>query len=391
MRLLASNELNTVQSRGLLQFRLPKPSHTMSELLRNALCRDTPMIDVRAPVEFAQTALPFVQNLPILNDEEREQVGICYKNEGQAAATALGHRLVSGETKARRIQGWVTFLVKHPDALLFCARGGMRSKLAIQWLKDAGYSMTRIEGGYKQIRQLLVEQYSVDPARLLILAGSTGVGKTEVLVQDPIHIDLEGLANHRGSAFGTRVTVQPAQTVFENGLGVQLLKWQSAGSDLLLLEDEGRLIGRLHLPPPLQAAMRAAPLVVLEASFEARALRIHQDYILDNWRRFEGVHGDDAFEKFSEYLLQALNSIKKRLGGIGFETCHNKLTDALTLQSLGNTSGHLGWIEYLLVNYYDPMYTYQLNQKAERIVFRGDAAEIRDYLVEVRKKHALNF
>ncbi|MGB2479854.1 MAG: tRNA 2-selenouridine(34) synthase MnmH, partial [Pseudomonadales bacterium] len=352
---------------------------------------DTPMIDVRAPVEFAQTALPAAQNLPILNDDEREQVGICYKNDGQAAATALGHRLVSGETKARRIQGWVAFVQNHPNALLFCARGGMRSKLATQWLKDAGYSMTRIEGGYKQIRQLLVEQYSVDPARLLILAGSTGVGKTEVLVQDPIHIDLEGLANHRGSAFGTRVTVQPAQTVFENGLGVQLLKWQSAGSDLLLLEDEGRLIGRLHLPPPLQAAMKAAPLVVLEASFEARALRIHQDYILDNWRRFEGVHGDDAFEKFSEYLLQALNSIKKRLGGIGFETCQNKLTDALALQSLGDTSGHLGWIEYLLVNYYDPMYTYQLNQKAERIVFRGDAAEIRDYLVEVRKKHALNF
>ncbi|MGB2396779.1 MAG: tRNA 2-selenouridine(34) synthase MnmH, partial [Pseudomonadales bacterium] len=279
----------------------------------------------------------------------------------------------------------------HPDALLFCARGGMRSALATQWLNDAGYSLNRVEGGYKQIRQLLVEQYPVNPARLLILAGSTGVGKTEVLVQDPIHIDLEGLANHRGSAFGTRVTVQPAQTVFENGLGVQLLKWQSVGSGLLLLEDEGRLIGRLHLPPPLQAAMKAAPLVVLEASFEARALRIHQDYILDNWRRFEGVHGDDAFEKFSEYLLQALNSIKKRLGGIGFETCQNKLTDALTLQSLGDTSGHLGWIEYLLVNYYDPMYTYQLNQKAERIVFRGDAAEIRDYLVEVRKKHALNF
>ena len=182
----------------------------MSELLRNALCRDTPMIDVRAPVEFAQTALPAAQNLPILSDDEREQVGICYKNEGQAAATALGHQLVSGETKARRIQGWVAFIENHPDALLFCARGGMRSKLATQWLNDAGYSVTRVEGGYKQIRQLLVEEYPVNPARLLILAGSTGVGKTEVLVQDPVHIDLEGLANHRGSAFGTRVTVQPA-------------------------------------------------------------------------------------------------------------------------------------------------------------------------------------
>ena len=156
--------------------------------------------------------------------------------------------------------------------------------------------------------------------------------------------------------------------------------------DLLLLEDEGRLIGRLHLPPPLQAAMKAASLVVLQASFEARARRIHQDYILDNWGRFEGVYGDDAFTAFSEYLLQALHSIQKRLGGVGFEACQNKLADALLLQSRGDTSGHLGWIEYLLANYYDPMYTYQLNQKAERIVFQGDAAEIRDYLADARAK-----
>lgn len=342
------------------------------------------MIDVRAPVEFAQTALPAAQNLPILSNDEREQVGICYKNEGQAAATALGHQLVSGETKTRRIQSWVSLLKNNPDALLFCARGGLRSKLATQWLAEAGHTVMRVEGGYQQIRQLLVEQYAVEPGRVLLLAGSTGVGKTEVLVQDPIHIDLEGLANHRGSAFGTRVTVQPAQTVFENMLGVQLLKWRSTASDLLLLEDEGRLIGRLHLPLPLQASMKTAPLVVLQASFEARARRIHQDYILDNWGRFEGAYGDEAFTAFSAYLLQALDSIKKRLGGVGFETCQNKLTDALALQSHGDTHGHLGWIEYLLANYYDPMYTYQLNQKAERIVFRGDASEVSGYLADAR-------
>ena len=95
----------------------------MSELLRNALCRDTPMIDVRAPVEFAQTALPAAQNLPILSDDEREQVGICYKNEGQAAATALGHQLVSGETKTRRIQGWVSFFEKSPQCPAFLRAG----------------------------------------------------------------------------------------------------------------------------------------------------------------------------------------------------------------------------------------------------------------------------
>lgn len=360
----------------------------MSELLRTALCRDTPMIDVRAPAEFIRTALPNTQNLPILNNDERGRVGICYKNEGHAAAEALGHQLVSGEIKSRRVRMWQTFLENHSDALLFCARGGLRSKLATQWLKDSGYAVERVEGGYKQIRQLLIEQYSVDPSRLLILAGSTGVGKTEALIHDPVHIDLEGLANHRGSAFGARVRLQPTQTVFENALGVQLLKWHSANLGSLLLEDEGRLIGRLHLSTPLQAAMKAASLIILEASFESRVLRIHQDYILDNWEQFEGVYGEKAFAMFSEYLVEALSSIKKRLGGIGYKICQKKLFDALALQSRGDTSGHLAWIEYLLVNYYDPMYAYQLNQKAERIVFRGNATEIRSFLTEVRKKQS---
>ena len=360
----------------------------MSELLCNALCRDTPMIDVRAPIEFGQTALPSAVNLPILNDPEREQVGICYKNQGQAAATTLGHQLVSGQTKIRRIQAWIDFLKVHPEALLYCARGGLRSKLAAQWLAEASHQVIRVEGGYKQIRGLLVKQYAIEPSKLFVLAGSTGVGKTEVLAQDPIHIDLEGLANHRGSAFGTRVTLQPPQTVFENALGIQLLKWRSSGEGRLLLEDEGRLIGRLHVPPALQTAMKQAPLLVLEASFESRAHRIHQDYILDNWGRFVEVYGDDAFRTFSDYLMQALKSIKKRLGGLGFETCQEKLADALVLQSQGDSSGHLAWIEYLLANYYDPMYNYQLTQKAERVVFRGDISEVRDYLTQFRAEQS---
>ena len=357
----------------------------MSEILLTALRQDTPMIDVRAPIEFEQTALPSARNLPILNDAERAEVGLCYKNKGQVAATALGHQLVSGSTKDERIQAWIDLITRHPDALLFCARGGLRSKLAADWLAQAGYSIHRVEGGYKQIRQILVDQYPIVPSQLFILAGSTGVGKTEVLVQDRFHIDLEGLANHRGSAFGSMVTQQPAQTTFENALGVELLKWRFAAHGPLLLEDEGRLIGRLHLPVPLQTSMKDSRLLVLEASFEARAQRIHRDYILNNWAHFEGAYADQAFELFSGYLLQALKSIKKRLGGQGYIECEKRMMDALALQSSGDVSGHQGWIEYLLANYYDPMYTYQLGQKAHRIVFRGDASEINDYLARQRK------
>ncbi|MDC6679308.1 rhodanese-like domain-containing protein, partial [Leclercia adecarboxylata] len=132
------------------------------------------LIDVRAPVEFAQGALPGAVNLPLMNDEERHQVGIAYKQQGQAAAIALGERLVSGDIKQARINAWQAYLTEHPDALIYCFRGGLRSQIAQQWLDETGASRPRLQGGWKAMRQALcarIESAALQP--MLVVAGLT--------------------------------------------------------------------------------------------------------------------------------------------------------------------------------------------------------------------------
>ena len=105
---------------------------------RQLLLDDTPMIDVRAPVEFVTGALPSSTNLPLMMDDERHQVGIRYKNNGQQAAIELGHELVNGEIKQQRVDAWQAFMAANPNAVLYCARGGLRSQLTQEWLAEAG-------------------------------------------------------------------------------------------------------------------------------------------------------------------------------------------------------------------------------------------------------------
>ena len=116
------------------------------------------MLDTRAPVEFVKGAFPGAVNIPLMNDAEREQIGLRYKQQGQDAAIALGHQLVSGETKAARIRAWADFAHRHPDGCLYCFRGGLRSRIARQWIQEeAGIDYPRVAGGYKAMRGFLLE------------------------------------------------------------------------------------------------------------------------------------------------------------------------------------------------------------------------------------------
>ncbi|MEX2130179.1 MAG: tRNA 2-selenouridine(34) synthase MnmH, partial [Pseudohongiellaceae bacterium] len=141
---------------------------------------DIPLLDVRAPVEFRHGAFPCATNIPLLEDDEREQVGKVYKQAGRDAALALGHRLVSGSTKDQRLANWSDFYHRHPNAALYCFRGGQRSKIAQQWLAEAGISIPRVAGGYKSMRRFLINSIAFPVANtpLLILGGKTGSGKT---------------------------------------------------------------------------------------------------------------------------------------------------------------------------------------------------------------------
>ncbi len=114
---------------------------------RDIFLNDVPMMDVRAPVEFGQGAFPGVANLPLMDDGERQQVGTCYKHKGQEAAIALGHQLVSGATKRQRIEAWAQFARAHPQGVLYCSRGGLRSQIVQQWLlNEAGIDYPRVVG-----------------------------------------------------------------------------------------------------------------------------------------------------------------------------------------------------------------------------------------------------
>ena len=338
-------------------------------------------IDVRAPIEFQRGALPSSRNLPILNDKQRAEVGLCYKSEGPEAATRLGHRLVSGDLKEERVAAWLEQLAEDPHGLLYCARGGQRSQIAAGWIHDAGYQVQRIKGGFKAMRSQLLPLLAPDSKDIVVLGGSTGVGKTIVVQNDPAAIDLEGHANHRGSAFGAFLSSQPSQIDFENAVALQFFKRQFSDSGEMkvvptLLEDEGRMIGRINLPAPLQTAMQNAPLIILEAPFESRVSHIFDEYVVEHLAEIRRSGAQDPFEVLENRLSDSLLAIHKRLGSSKHQMISEQLRAAVTAHREGDSSSHQEWIRTLLLDYYDPMYTYQLEKKQHRVVFRGSAEEI---------------
>jgi len=337
---------------------------------------DVPLLDVRAPVEFTRGAFPASHNLPILNDAERTAVGVAYKKSGQQAAIALGQKLIAGEHKAQRIAAWKKFFADHPDAVLYCYRGGLRSEIVQQWLAEAGLEIPRIAGGYQRMRRELLKiiEHTAGLDNLVIVAGKTGSGKTHLIHAMHNSIDLEGLANHRGSAFGTRVQGQPTQINFENALAIALLKISERQPRRLFLEDESRAIGSLALPQSLYGKMLGAPIALLEEPLEQRADTILRDYILSNYIEFRNLHPLDYQTKFSEYLLSSLGKIRRRLGEENYLMLKSCMEQALCNHD--NLETHREWIHLLLQNYYDPMYEYQIGKKLSRVVFRGNRDEL---------------
>ena len=352
--------------------------------------QNTPLIDVRAPVEFDQGSFPNAVNLPIMDDEERYDVGITYKNKGPEAAVALGHARVSGTTRQSRIKAWRAFVDQHPDTHLYCFRGGQRSRIATEWLAEAGCVVPLIEGGYKAMRRFLIDSFN-EPPGMVLLGGQTGSGKTRLLwrarqqskegsLVDLAVVDLEGLAHHRGSAFGPRPDPQPTQISFENALAIELLR---SSHQLVLMEDEGRMIGRLNIPQPLQNAMKRAPLLVLTATNNERVEITWKEYILDQFEELAGKFGEErAHLEHRRMLTRSLNAIAKRLGGARHRELSNTMKSAFDAQEQGNVDDHRIWIRELLTEYYDPMYDYQLKQKTDRVQFTGTQEEILAWLAD---------
>jgi len=354
--------------------------------LRALLAADIPLIDVRAPVEFQQGAMPAARNLPLMLDDERAAVGTCYKREGPDAALALGHRLVQGETRAGRIENWMAAARLAPQGYLCCARGGQRSHIVQQWLRENGVAYPLIPGGYKALRQAAIqatEELVQHP--VVLVGGCTGNGKTQHVRHHPRGIDLEGLAHHRGSSFGRTLKAQHSQATFENHLAVALLK-KAQQPVRWVLEDEGQMIGANHLPECLRLRMQAAPIVVVDDPLELRLERLREEYFTRMHRDFIAAYGEEqGWQAYSDYLHHGLFAIRRRLGLQRFTELTTRLKTALASQhTSGGTDAHFSWLVPLLEAYYDPMYRYQLEKKADKIVFRGTGPEIAAWLAAWR-------
>lgn len=336
----------------------------------NALLRQTDaygFLDVRAEGEWRDGHIEGFSHHPILTDNERHLVGTCYKLQGSDAATTLGYELTASSKNAR-VQSWQA-LQKSNGMIVNCWRGGARSRIACEWLNDAGVDTHRVWGGYKSMRAILRETLATPP-ELIVLSGVTGSGKTLLLRQfsGPV-IDLEKMAQHRGSAFGG-TGAQPSQQTFENRLALSFLRYTQSA----LVEDESRLIGRCEIPKNVKQKMYNAPVVELTASIADRLAITYEEYVAEPLRM--GV----SIAVLQQNLQRSLDKIKPKLGG----TMHKQLTLALShaMSDVHTVHAHEAWITPLLLNYYDPQYRHAFHSRPRHVLFSGHHHDVLSFVRE---------
>lgn len=307
---------------------------TADQFLR--LAEHSPIFDVRSPGEYQQGHIPGAHNLPLFSDQERHRIGLAYKHQGREQAVILAFEFV-GPRLAQYI-AQVKAVTDAKQILVHCWRGGMRSQALAWLLEKVGYRVGLLQGGYKAYRRHVLAGFAT-PLPLRVLGGMTGSGKTDILQhlrrRGQQVLDLEGLAHHRGSAFGgLEETAQPSNEQFENELHTALLGLSPAQP--IWIEDESRRIGRVLIPEGLFLQMRSAPLIRVQVSREVRVERLCRDY------------GAVPAER----LAEAVRNISKRLGG-------EKSRSALEAIAAGDyaTATHT------LLDYYDKTYLFGISKR----------------------------
>jgi tRNA 2-selenouridine synthase len=297
------------------------------------------LIDARSEKEYIHAQIPGAVNIPLLNNEHRHLVGIEYKKNGREAAVSLGFELVGPHF--HKFIKKADELSKKKEAMIYCWRGGMRSSIMAWVLSMAGYKISLLKGGYKSFRNLILSQFAI-PRQILILGGHTGCGKTELLKElnklGQSIVDLEDLANHKGSAFGSLgLPEQPSNEHFENLLGCILRRMTH--EKLIWVEAESHSIGRVKIPDDFFDQLQNAPLIEIIASRQYRMKRIKDEYCI--------------FPK--EQLAGCTEKLSKRLG-------NQRLSEALSALSDRRFDD---WLE-ILMDYYDKTYLHSLNERKPR-------------------------
>ena len=299
---------------------------------------DPVLIDVRSEGEYEEATIPGAVNLSLLNNLQRALVGTTYKEQGPDAAKSLGLKLV-GPGLNRYVESFRQFGSKQ-EVVLFCWRGGLRSKFVAELLDTMGFQIFRLKGGFKAYRRF-VNSYlgrPVLPVRVIVLDGLTGVGKTDVLnelrlVSMPV-LDLEGLARHRGSVYGKiGLPPSPGQKMFEALIVRDLMDAEHSG--VVVVECESRRLGKLLVPQLLIQAMRQGRRVLLYAGLEQRVARIKEIY---------AAGGNEGIRALQEATL----CLVRYLG-------HSKVQELNQLLEQGRLDEVF---TYLLTKYYDPLYKY---------------------------------
>lgn len=254
---------------------------TLNSLSDPALAGFDDIIDVRSPSEYAEDHLPGAINLPVLDDAQRAEVGTIYKQVSPFDARRVGGALVAANA-ARHIAGALADRGGGWRPLVYCWRGGQRSGSFATILTQIGWRAAQLAGGWKTWRRLVVERCETlgVPAPVLVLDGNTGSAKTAILHrlagQGAQVLDLEGLANHRGSLFGAMPGGQPAQKLFESRLAMALVALDPARP--VVVEAESSRIGDLIVPRAVWHALCAAPRLRLRVPVAARAAYSARDY-----------------------------------------------------------------------------------------------------------------
>ncbi|VBB08025.1 rhodanese signature 1 [Lucifera butyrica] len=296
-------------------------------------------IDTRSPGEFAAGHIPGAVNIPLFTDEERAEVGTVYHKVSADDAKERGLAIVSTKLPELVKQ------VRHYTALgqpliVYCWRGGLRSRSVVSILELMGIPSWQLRGGYKAYRRYVLESlqdFQINP-EIVVLCGSTGVGKTGLLSllsrQGIPVIDLEGLANHRGSIFGQIGLGMPASA---KNFDAQLLNLLQSlnGQPFIVVECESKRIGNVYLPDVFYAAMQKGKKILVQADLPVRIQRLLAEYM-----------GTGAN---TEAIFAAIQSLKKRLG----EKKSRQLMASFTAGKLEEA------VVILLTDYYDPLYGYE--------------------------------
>lgn len=303
-----------------------------------------PVVDARSESEFRAGHIPGAINLPLLNDSERVAVGITYKKQGRDEAIRLGFRLV-GPRLEQLVSEGISVAGERKKLLVYCWRGGMRSSNLAGFVRMAGVNTSTLEGGYKTYRRAALECFAA-PLPLIVLGGMTGTGKTDILqalaAAGEQVIDLEKLANHKGSAFGGLMKgPQPTTEQFQNELFEQILKIDR--SRPVWIEDESIAIGKIFLPDALFVQKKNAPVIEVILPRDRRIDRLVNEY------------GPADKEEF----LASMIKITTKLGGQNFNA-------AKELLFAGDMHGTID----ILLSYYDKNYGNSLQRKQDQILDR---------------------